>query len=125
MKHLVEIRFERRASERQEIDVSTAAKVEGQPVVAVLIDEVSTTGFSMVAAVPVEIGEAARVSLPSIGERTVSIVRGRGMRLACAFDEPIAPEELKAVIASGDERRALQEHRAAIGWRPEGWGLAA
>jgi hypothetical protein len=109
---------ERRAAVRQSSAIEATVEDPRFPISSVLVDDISTVGFRMAAAVEVVVGEHVAVNLPRVGLRAARVVRQVGFRYACSFVSPISAGDLRLITAAGAEKAALQRHRHSIGWRP-------
>jgi hypothetical protein len=125
MKFVVAMQSERRSAERQSLAIGTVVEDRTAKPSIVLMDEVSATGFRVVAAVPFAIGEQITVDLPVVGERRASVVHQTGMRFGCSFAAALTDEELRAIALEGAAQHELRKQRAETRWRPGVVAVAA
>ena len=123
MKFVVTMGSDRRTAERQSLAVGTL--VEAAEPAIVLIDEISTKGFRVVAAAPFTPGEDITIELPAICERAAAIAHKTGMRFGCLFEQQLTEEELRQIVSAGAAQHAQRKERAANGWRPGVTAVAA
>lgn len=92
---------ERRGSDRRTIArTSTMRDADARPY-AVLVEDLSADGFSMIAGRPLATGSTITIGLPGVGRRDARVVREEGTRHGCAFDAPLSADLLAAAF-SGD-----------------------
>lgn len=125
MKHVIMMLRERRNSARHDIALDINASDQGVTPAAVLVEDISATGFRMVSGVPLITGDRINIDLPKVGERNATIVRQSGVRAGCAFTLPLTANELQQVVESVTEQMDERRQRAAHGWRPGAAALAA
>ena len=125
MKQVVMMRRERRNGTRLDIALNTNIGDDSVKPVAILMENISATGFRMLYGVPLVTGDAIGIDLPGIGERSATVVRQSGVRAGCAFVSRLTEDELQQVVAAVTERIDEQRQRVTAGWRPGAAALAA
>ena len=125
MKLVVGLQTERRAARRSELALDGTVSNDAAQSASVLVEELSTNGFLMLAAVRLNVGDVIRVNLPGIGEHEADIVRQDGVRFGCSFVVPLTADERGAVIKHFFEANDERQHRMLSGWRPGTEAFAA
>lgn len=125
MKFLATVDADRRGDERQPVIVGTKIEGEGFGTRVVLVDDLSVSGFAMVAALPLPRGAQIAINLPRVGERSASVIWQEGLRVGCAFAEPLSSDDIEQIAAADTEVAELREKRAATGWRPRSAAVTA
>lgn len=90
---------ERRGSDRRAIARTSTMRDEGARPYAVLVEDLSVDGFSMIAGVQLGIDSTISIGLPGVGRRNARVVRVVDNRYGCRFDEPLSPQALAAAFA--------------------------
>lgn len=125
MKHVIMMRCERFGRARRDIAVDAIAGDDGRKAVAILLENISATGFRMLYGVPLVTGDAIAIELPGIGERNATVVRQSGVRAGCAFASPLTEGELQQVVEVVTQGIDERHQRTAGGWRSSAVALAA
>ena len=125
MKLVAGLQIERRAARRSELAVDGTVSNDTAQSASVLIEELSTSGFLMLAAVRLNVGDVIRVDLPGIGEHEADIVRQDGVRFGCSFVLPLTADERGTVIKHFFEADDERKHRVLSGWHPNSEASAA
>lgn len=125
MKLVAGLQIERRAARRSELALDGTVSNDAAQSASVLIEELSTTGFLMLAAVRLDVGDVISVDLPGIGEHEADIVRQDGVRFGCSFVLPLTADERDAVIKHFFEADEERQHRMLSGWQPNSEASAA
>ena len=125
MKLVVGLQTDRRMARRSELALDGVVSNDAAQSASVLVSDLSTVGFLMIAAVRLKVGDVIRVDLPGAGEHAADIVRQDGVRFGCAFAVPLTIAERDAVIAHFFQTDDERQHRMLSGWRPGSEAFAA
>ena len=90
---------ERRGSPRRGVGAETTVRRSGAPVRAILHD-LSTTGASIEAAVPLAPGSTVTIGLSGVGRFAATVVTLAGTRAGCRFNEPLSFDAIQTAFAS-------------------------
>ena len=112
------IRPEQRVSSRHLVALGVTLGSALEQEAAVMVEDVSCSGFRMIAGIPLSVGDPVVIHLPWCGARGAMVVRQDRVRFGCTFDVPIGEEELPQVIAAQQEVESLRRHRIVADWRP-------
>lgn len=125
MKLVVGLQTERRAGRRDELAIDGTVTTRADRAATVMIEELSTSGFLMLAVVGFELGDEVRINLPGAGEHPAKIVRKERLRFGCAFAAPLSEDQRLAVMTTFLKADDARHHRMLSGWRPGGEAFAA
>lgn len=124
MKLVVGLQTERRASRRSDVAINGQVSADARTA-SVLIEELSTGGFLMLAAVKLNVGDSIHIDLPGIGDCEAMIIRQSGVRFGCTFATPLSRGQNDAVMKHFLELEDQRLSRTLSGWRPGRHAFAA